>query len=103
MPLDPSYKLIFGQGGSIEATSDLDEMTERVRELSGDENAEGFRKYVKENRRKLLRSKSSLQSPWKGPLDLLSRKAMEAASVLCLLYTSPSPRDGNVSRMPSSA
>ena len=39
MPLDPSYKLIFGQGGSIEATSDLDEMTERVRELSGDENA----------------------------------------------------------------
>ena len=28
MPLDPSYKLIFGQGGSIEATSDLDEMTE---------------------------------------------------------------------------
>ena len=57
-------------------------MTERVRELSGDENAEGFRKYVKENRRKLLRSKSSLQSPWKGPLDLLSRKAMEAVSVL---------------------
>ena len=42
IPLDPSYKLIFGQGGSIEATSDLDEMTERVRELSGDENAEGF-------------------------------------------------------------
>ncbi|MEC7170467.1 MAG: phytoene desaturase family protein, partial [Candidatus Thermoplasmatota archaeon] len=82
IPLDPSYKLIFGQGGSIEATSDLDEMTERVRELSGDENAEGFRKYVKENRRKLLRSKSSLQSPWKGPLDLLSRKAMEAVSVL---------------------
>ena len=53
MPLDPSYKLIFGQGGSIEATSDLDEMTERVRELSGDENAEGFRKYAKENRRNL--------------------------------------------------
>ena len=25
------------------------------------------------------------------------------SSVACLLYTSPSPRDGNVSRMPSSA
>ena len=27
----------------------------------------------------------------------------EAASLLCLLYTSPSPRDGLLSRMPSSA
>ena len=82
MPLDPSYKLVFGQGGSIEATSDLEEMTERIRHLSGDENAEGFRKYVEENRKKLSRSKSSLQSPWKGPLDLVSRKAMEALSIL---------------------
>ena len=24
-------------------------------------------------------------------------------NIICLLYTSPSPRDGNVSRMPSSA
>ena len=27
----------------------------------------------------------------------------DVLSNLCLLYTSPSPRDGNVSRMPSSA
>ena len=74
IPLDPSYKLVFGQGGSIEATSDLDEMTESVRSLSGDENAEGFRKYVTENRRKLARSKSSLQTPWNGVSDLFSRK-----------------------------
>jgi phytoene desaturase len=82
IPLDPSYKLVFGQGGSIEATSDLDEMTERVRSLSGEENASGFRKYVTENRRKLTKSKSSLQSPWNGVSDLFSRKALEAASVM---------------------
>ena len=29
--------------------------------------------------------------------------AMVAVSVICLLYTSPSPRDGLLSRMPSSA
>ena len=28
---------------------------------------------------------------------------LSATSVACLLYTSPSPRDRNVSRMPSSA
>ena len=27
----------------------------------------------------------------------------KAASIICLLYTSPSPRDGLLSRMPSSA
>ena len=51
MPLDPMYRLVFGAGGHIDATSDLDQMTERI----------------------------------------------------CLLYTSPSPRDGLLSRMPSSA
>src|SRR5680860_1034990 len=30
-------------------------------------------------------------------------KAMKGATKLCLLYTSPSPRDGLLSRMPSSA
>ena len=29
--------------------------------------------------------------------------SMNAASLICLLYTSPSPRDGLLSRMPSSA
>ena len=47
---DPSYRLVFGAGGQIDATSDLDLMTERIRELSGDKNARGFEKYVKQNR-----------------------------------------------------
>ena len=33
---------------------------------------------------------------------LKSKENLEENSI-CLLYTSPSPRDGNVSRMPSSA
>ena len=31
------------------------------------------------------------------------RSLMEAAAGICLLYTSPSPRDATLSRMPSSA
>ena len=82
IPLDPSYRLVFGKGGAIDATCDLDAMTERVRELSGDKDAEGFKRYITENRMKLDRSRGCLQSPWKGASDLLSRRAMSAATVL---------------------
>ena len=43
MPLDPMYRLVFGAGGYIDATSNLEQMTERIRELSGDKNANGFK------------------------------------------------------------
>ena len=42
----------------------------------------------------------------KGPVihnPVRDEKGVEALSPLCLLYTSPSPRDGLLSRMPSSA
>ena len=35
--------------------------------------------------------------------DITTRVFAEAQAVLCLLYTSPSPRDLSTSRMPSSA
>ena len=41
-----------------------------------------------------------------NPIDILIDHAhceRKAAGVACLLYTSPSPRDKTVSRMPSSA
>ena len=82
IPLDPSYRLEFGKGGHIDATSNLELMTERIRELSGDKNAKGFEKYVKENRKKLDRSKACLQTPWKGPSDLLTKRAMRVATIL---------------------
>ena len=80
--LDPNYRLVFGAGGSLDATSDLDGMVEQIRELCGDQNANGFRKYVTDNRRKLKFSKNCLNSPWKGPLDLFSRRAFRVSKVL---------------------
>ena len=41
--LDPNYRLVFGAGGSLDATTDLDNMTEQIRELCWDQNADGFR------------------------------------------------------------
>lgn len=80
--LEMNYRLIFGQGGQLDCTSDLDEMTERIRGLSGDSNANAFRRYVDDNRLKLAKSKACLQEPWYGPTDLLSKRAMRVASVL---------------------
>ena len=80
--LDLNYRLIFGQGGQLDCTSDLDEMTERIRALSGDNNANAFRRYVADNRVKLHKSKACLQEPWYGPTDLLSKRALRVAGVL---------------------
>ena len=80
--LDTNYRLIFGQGGELDCTSDLDVMTERIRALSGDKNANAFRRYVEDNRTKLTKSKACLQEPWKGPTDLLAKRAMRVAGVL---------------------
>ena len=55
--LDPNYRLVFGAGGSLDATTDLDNMTEQIRELCGDKNANGFQKYVTDNRKKLKYSR----------------------------------------------
>ena len=82
MPLDPMYRLVFGAGGHIDATSNLDEMTERIRELAGDKNADGFKNYVKQNRKKLDLSKQCLQTPWSSPLDVFSKRAIRVATVL---------------------
>ena len=82
MPLDPMYRLVFGAGGHIDATSNLEEMTERIRELAGDKNANGFKNYVKQNRKKLDLSKQCLQTPWSSPMDVLSKRAMRVATVL---------------------
>ena len=40
---------------------------------------------------------------YKSPLSSSIKKLTIPLTILCLLYTSPSPRDGLLSRMPSSA
>ena len=42
-------------------------------------------------------------SVWYRPIAIVSAVVYYAYFILCLLYTSPSPRDGLLSRMPSSA
>ena len=80
--LDLNYRLIFGQGGVLDCTSNVEEMCERIEKLSGPKNALAFRKYLEDNRNKLDRSKQCLQEPWFGFSDLFSERAMRVSKVL---------------------
>ena len=82
IPLDPNYRLVFGAGGSLNANTDLDDMTEQIRDLCGEENAVGFRRYIEDNRTKMSLSKNCLNAPWRGPTDLLNKRALRVARVL---------------------
>jgi phytoene desaturase len=80
--LDINYRLIFGQGGSLDCTSNVEHMCEQIKELSGENNALAFRKYLTDNRMKLDRSKQCLQEPWFGVTDLFSSRALRVSKVL---------------------
>eukprot|EP01016_Furgasonia_blochmanni_P005689 TRINITY_DN1222_c0_g1_i3.p1 TRINITY_DN1222_c0_g1~~TRINITY_DN1222_c0_g1_i3.p1 ORF type:complete len:292 (-),score=23.81 TRINITY_DN1222_c0_g1_i3:16-891(-) len=69
-----------------------------------------FRKKIEQQRGHRTRSRFSLFSPKKRMItrlpaaeSLFDNQQMFLQDQICLLYTSPSPRDGLLSRMPSSA
>jgi phytoene desaturase len=80
--LDPNYRLVFGEGGSLNASTDEEYMVEQIKELCGEKDAEGFRNYVKDNRKKLKLSKNCLNSPWSSWTDLANKRALRVAKVL---------------------
>src|SRR5664279_6026466 len=47
--------------------------------------------------------RQGLKQMWSGIADRVAGRDEDNGSGICLLYTSPSPRDGLLSRMPSSA
>jgi phytoene desaturase len=68
--LEPNYRLIFGDGGSLDASSDLERLKAAVRRISpGD--AANVDAYVRENRRKFAAFRPFLESPFDSHLDLL--------------------------------
>ena len=80
--LETNYRLIFGQGGMLDCTSNIEQMCERIADLSGEQNAQGFRRYLEDNRKKLEKSKQCLQEPWFGITDLISERVIRISSVL---------------------
>jgi len=73
--LEPQYRILFGEGGHIDATPDVADMERQIASISpGDAN--GFNRFMTENRRKLESFRPILESPFESWGDLLRRQML---------------------------
>jgi phytoene desaturase len=75
--LDPQYRLVFGAGGRLDATPDIERMTREIAALApGDEQA--FRRFLDDNREKFKTFRPILESPISGFWNLVDRRFIPA-------------------------
>jgi phytoene desaturase len=67
--LDPQYRLVFGSGGELLATPDLQRMERAIARLSPHD-ARGFHRFFYDNRNKFERFTPFLESPFESWKDL---------------------------------
>ena len=79
--LDPQYRIIFGSGGQIDATPDIAQMEQQIAAIApGD--AQGFRRFMEENRNKLARMEPCLETPFHSWRDLLHPRLLKMLPML---------------------
>lgn len=75
--LDPQYRVNFGAGGYLDATSDPERMEAEISRLSPSD-AGRFAQFMAANRTKLKRFRPILESPFSSVLDLLRPSSLQA-------------------------
>jgi len=79
--LDPQYRLVFGSGGELLATPDIERMEKAIATISpGD--AARFRTFLSTNRTKLERFIPFLQSPFESWTDLAKLRMLKLLPLL---------------------
>lgn len=73
--LDPQYRLIFGAGGELLCTSDIERMVAEIAKLAPAD-APQFRRFMEYNRKKLEKFAPCLQSPFLGWTSLLQTRLL---------------------------
>lgn len=73
--LDPQYRIIFGAGGELNATPDLERMVAEIARLSP-RDAQGFRRFMEYNRSKLEKFAPCLQMPFPGWTSLINLRLL---------------------------
>lgn len=74
--LDPQYRLVFGGGGDLLATPNLDELDRQVTALSPQDRG-AVRAFLADNRDKFERFLPCIESPFLGWNDVLSARVMK--------------------------
>jgi phytoene desaturase len=68
--LDPNYRLVFEEGGAVDASSNLAKLKREIAKLSADD-AAAIDRYLDDNRRKLARFRPILEAPFDSHADVL--------------------------------
>ncbi|NLY01376.1 MAG: phytoene desaturase [Rhodopirellula sp.] len=79
--LDPHYRLVFGQGGVLETTSDVPRLEQQITALSPDD-AGAVRRFLDDNRKKLELFRPCLESPFLSWRDIATARMMRLMPVL---------------------
>jgi phytoene desaturase len=79
--LDPQYRLVFGGGGEILATSNIERMTQEIAAISPND-AVQFRTFIARNRMKLEKFLPFLQSPFESWRDLARPEMLKLLPLL---------------------
>ena len=79
--LDPQYRLIFGSGGELQATPDLERMERAIAELSP-EDARSFHRFFCDNRNKLEKFTPFLEQPFESWRDLAKLNILKLLPLL---------------------
>ncbi|QDT63708.1 phytoene desaturase family protein [Calycomorphotria hydatis] len=79
--LDPQYRLVFGEGGSLDATADIEAMERQIEQLNP-QDVGNFARYLDDNREKLRRFRPILESPFLKWFDAMSPSLLPALPVL---------------------
>ncbi|HSK79512.1 MAG TPA: phytoene desaturase family protein [Thermoanaerobaculia bacterium] len=74
--LDPQYRLVFGAGGELMATPDVERMDRSVAELSPDD-AGALARFLDDNRDKFERFRPCIETPFLSWKDLLSPRMLK--------------------------
>jgi phytoene desaturase len=74
--LDPNYRLMFEDGGSVDASSDIDRLKSEIARLSASD-AANIDRYLEDNRRKFSSFRPILESPFSSHADLLKLPLLE--------------------------
>ncbi len=79
--LDPQYRLVFGSGGKIDATPDIQRMEQEIARISPHDAGE-FRGFLERNRRKLESFLPILEAPFESWTNLLRPEMLKLLPLL---------------------
>ncbi len=81
MPVDPFYRLVFGSGGELRATSDVATMERMIASLAP-QDAGSLRRWLGDNRLKLAQFRPCLENPFLSWKDILHPQVMKLLPLL---------------------